>query len=34
MASDEMFEFSVVRGDIGGVAVMYSSGGGLLVIGA
>nr|AGN72571.1 NADH dehydrogenase subunit 6 [Channa argus x Channa maculata] len=34
VASDEMFEFSVVRGDIGGVAVMYSSGGGLLVIGA
>ncbi|YP_004285825.1 NADH dehydrogenase subunit 6 (mitochondrion) [Channa argus] len=34
VSSDEMFEFSVVRGDVGGVAVMYSSGGGLLVIGA
>nr|AKS03562.1 NADH dehydrogenase subunit 6 [Centropyge aurantia] len=31
---DEFNEFSVSRGDIGGVALMYSSGGGLLVVGA
>nr|BAV69506.1 NADH dehydrogenase subunit 6 [Capoeta capoeta sevangi] len=29
---DGLKEFSVLRGDIGGVAVMYSSGGGMLVI--
>nr|YP_009450359.1 NADH dehydrogenase subunit 6 [Centropyge deborae]APU51287.1 NADH dehydrogenase subunit 6 [Centropyge deborae] len=31
---DEFSEFSVLRGDVGGVALMYSSGGGLLVVGA
>nr|YP_001491238.1 NADH dehydrogenase subunit 6 [Zanclus cornutus]BAF51749.1 NADH dehydrogenase subunit 6 [Zanclus cornutus] len=31
---DELGEFSMLRGDIGGVAMMYSSGGGMLVIGA
>nr|YP_010956638.1 NADH dehydrogenase subunit 6 [Brotula barbata]WMY89731.1 NADH dehydrogenase subunit 6 [Brotula barbata] len=31
---DELAEFSVFRGDIGGVAVMYSSGGGMLMISA
>nr|YP_001491511.1 NADH dehydrogenase subunit 6 [Chaetodontoplus septentrionalis]BAF80426.1 NADH dehydrogenase subunit 6 [Chaetodontoplus septentrionalis] len=31
---DELGEFSVLRGDIGGVALMYSLGGGLLVVGA
>nr|YP_009179421.1 NADH dehydrogenase subunit 6 [Garra qiaojiensis]AHC02275.1 NADH dehydrogenase subunit 6 [Garra qiaojiensis] len=29
---DELNEFSVLRGDISGVAIMYSSGGGMLVI--
>uniref|UniRef100_UPI0030FE0132 NADH dehydrogenase subunit 6 n=1 Tax=Rypticus randalli TaxID=3127374 RepID=UPI0030FE0132 len=31
---EEIMEFSVVRGDIGGVALMYSEGGGLLFISA
>nr|YP_010133182.1 NADH dehydrogenase subunit 6 [Etheostoma fonticola]QQL02946.1 NADH dehydrogenase subunit 6 [Etheostoma fonticola]QQL02959.1 NADH dehydrogenase subunit 6 [Etheostoma fonticola] len=31
---DELEEFSVFRGDIGGVALMYSAGGGMLVISA
>lgn len=31
---DELSEFSVFRGDIVGVALMYSSGGGILVISA
>nr|YP_008593559.1 NADH dehydrogenase subunit 6 [Thyrsitoides marleyi]BAN83514.1 NADH dehydrogenase subunit 6 [Thyrsitoides marleyi] len=31
---DEMAEFSVFRGDMGGVALMYSLGGGMLVISA
>nr|YP_009122055.1 NADH dehydrogenase subunit 6 [Chaetodontoplus mesoleucus]AJH65813.1 NADH dehydrogenase subunit 6 [Chaetodontoplus mesoleucus] len=31
---EELSEFSVLRGDVGGVAVMYSLGGGLLVVGA
>nr|YP_010950174.1 NADH dehydrogenase subunit 6 [Liopsetta glacialis]WMI36091.1 NADH dehydrogenase subunit 6 [Liopsetta glacialis] len=31
---DELAEFSVFRGDIGGVAMMYSSGGWLLIISA
>nr|YP_009687579.1 NADH dehydrogenase subunit 6 [Chaetodontoplus poliourus]QDX14965.1 NADH dehydrogenase subunit 6 [Chaetodontoplus poliourus] len=31
---DELSEFSVLRGDVGGVALMYSLGGGLLVVGA
>lgn len=31
MAADGLKEFSVLRGDISGVAVIYSSGGGLLV---
>nr|YP_010948088.1 NADH dehydrogenase subunit 6 [Pseudopleuronectes americanus]WMI35116.1 NADH dehydrogenase subunit 6 [Pseudopleuronectes americanus] len=31
---DELAEFSVFRGDIGGVALMYSSGGWLLIISA
>nr|YP_009072513.1 NADH dehydrogenase subunit 6 [Channa asiatica]AIP91984.1 NADH dehydrogenase subunit 6 [Channa asiatica] len=34
VSSDELFEFSVVRGDVAGVAVMYSSGGVMLVVGA
>lgn len=29
---DEFKEFSVVRGDSGGVALMFSSGGGVLVV--
>nr|BAV69558.1 NADH dehydrogenase subunit 6 [Hampala macrolepidota] len=29
---DELKEFSVLRGDVGGVAMMYSFGGGMLVI--
>nr|UWV91725.1 NADH dehydrogenase subunit 6 [Prolabeops melanhypopterus]UWV91738.1 NADH dehydrogenase subunit 6 [Prolabeops melanhypopterus] len=29
---DELKEFSLLRGDISGVAIMYSSGGGMLVI--
>nr|YP_009132363.1 NADH dehydrogenase subunit 6 [Erilepis zonifer]AKA55155.1 NADH dehydrogenase subunit 6 [Erilepis zonifer]BAX03693.1 NADH dehydrogenase subunit 6 [Erilepis zonifer]BBU25746.1 NADH dehydrogenase subunit 6 [Erilepis zonifer] len=32
--ADELGDFSVFRGDIGGVALMYSSGGGMLVISA
>nr|AZN62424.1 NADH dehydrogenase subunit 6 [Channa diplogramma] len=32
--ADELFEFSVFRGDIGGVAMMYSLGGGMLIISA
>ena len=31
---DELGEFSVFRGDIGGVALIYSSGGWLLIISA
>nr|WNH20215.1 NADH dehydrogenase subunit 6 [Brotula multibarbata] len=31
---DELAEFSVFRGDTGGVALMYSSGGGMLLISA
>ena len=31
---DELGEFSVFRGDIGGVALMYSLGGGILIISA
>nr|YP_001491225.1 NADH dehydrogenase subunit 6 [Luvarus imperialis]WNH38131.1 NADH dehydrogenase subunit 6 [Luvarus imperialis]BAF51736.1 NADH dehydrogenase subunit 6 [Luvarus imperialis]BBU26174.1 NADH dehydrogenase subunit 6 [Luvarus imperialis] len=31
---DELGEFSVFRGDVGGVALMYSLGGGMLVISA
>lgn len=34
MPADELGEFSVFRGDVGGVALMYSSGGGMLVISA
>lgn len=34
MSADEFAEFSVFRGDIGGVALMYSAGGGILVMGA
>lgn len=34
MSADEIYEFSVFRGDISGVAVIYSSGGGILVVGA
>nr|UEP17248.1 NADH dehydrogenase subunit 6 [Garra motuoensis] len=29
---DGLNEFSILRGDVGGVAIMYSSGGGMLVI--
>lgn len=32
MVVDGLKEFSVLRGDVSGVAVMYSSGGGMLVI--
>nr|YP_008593754.1 NADH dehydrogenase subunit 6 [Pomatomus saltatrix]BAN83098.1 NADH dehydrogenase subunit 6 [Pomatomus saltatrix] len=32
--ADELAEFSVFRGDVGGVALMYSLGGGMLVISA
>nr|YP_008593611.1 NADH dehydrogenase subunit 6 [Gymnosarda unicolor]UGW52081.1 NADH dehydrogenase subunit 6 [Gymnosarda unicolor]UGW52094.1 NADH dehydrogenase subunit 6 [Gymnosarda unicolor]BAN83579.1 NADH dehydrogenase subunit 6 [Gymnosarda unicolor] len=32
--ADDMEEFSVFRGDVGGVALMYSLGGGMLVISA
>nr|YP_009058435.1 NADH dehydrogenase subunit 6 [Howella brodiei]BAP40464.1 NADH dehydrogenase subunit 6 [Howella brodiei] len=34
MSADELGEFSVSRGDTGGVALMYSLGGGMLVISA
>ena len=33
MSVDELGEFSIVRGDVGGVALMYSSGGWMLVVG-
>nr|YP_002154463.1 NADH dehydrogenase subunit 6 [Ptychochromoides katria]BAG69535.1 NADH dehydrogenase subunit 6 [Ptychochromoides katria] len=32
-SADEYSEFSVFRGDIGGVALMYSAGGGMLIMG-
>lgn len=32
MPADDMGELSTFRGDMGGVALMYSSGGGILVI--
>nr|YP_002154489.1 NADH dehydrogenase subunit 6 [Tylochromis polylepis]BAG69561.1 NADH dehydrogenase subunit 6 [Tylochromis polylepis] len=34
VSADEFVEFSVFRGDVGGVALMYSVGGGVLVMGA
>nr|YP_009142148.1 NADH dehydrogenase subunit 6 [Coreoperca herzi]AKG63681.1 NADH dehydrogenase subunit 6 [Coreoperca herzi] len=34
VTADELGEFSVFRGDVGGVALMYSSGGNMLVISA
>nr|WNH17159.1 NADH dehydrogenase subunit 6 [Abudefduf sordidus] len=34
VSADEFGEFSVFRGDIAGVALMYSMGGGMLVMGA
>nr|YP_009235704.1 NADH dehydrogenase subunit 6 [Sphyraena jello]AMD38545.1 NADH dehydrogenase subunit 6 [Sphyraena jello] len=34
MSSDEVGEFSMFRGDVGGVALMYSAGGWLLVVSA
>lgn len=34
LSVEEFGEFCVLRGDAGGVAMMYSSGGGMLVIGA
>lgn len=34
VSADELGEFSLFRGDIGGVALMYSVGGGILVISA
>nr|WNH23769.1 NADH dehydrogenase subunit 6 [Plectroglyphidodon phoenixensis] len=34
VSADEFAEFSVFRGDIAGVALMYSMGGGILVMGA
>nr|YP_010729842.1 NADH dehydrogenase subunit 6 [Aphanius iberus]WEF74357.1 NADH dehydrogenase subunit 6 [Aphanius iberus] len=34
VASDELAELSIIRGDVGGVALMYSSGGFMLIIGA
>nr|BAG69509.1 NADH dehydrogenase subunit 6 [Pseudetroplus maculatus] len=34
VAADEFMEFSVFRGDVGGVALMYSLGGGFLVLAA
>ncbi|YP_006666218.1 NADH dehydrogenase subunit 6 (mitochondrion) [Astatotilapia calliptera] len=34
VSADEFVEFSVFRGDVGGVALMYSMGGGVLVMGA
>nr|YP_010731234.1 NADH dehydrogenase subunit 6 [Channa aurantimaculata]WEG37975.1 NADH dehydrogenase subunit 6 [Channa aurantimaculata] len=33
VSADELFEFSALRGDMGGVAEMYSSGGVMLMIG-
>lgn len=32
MAVDEFKEFSVLRGDTSGVALMYSQGGGILIV--
>jgi len=32
VAVDEFKEFVVLRGDVGGVALMYSFGGGMLVV--
>lgn len=29
---DELVDFSVIRGDMGGVALMYSWGGGILIL--
>lgn len=34
MTADELGDFLMVRGDVGGVALMYSLGGGMLVISA
>lgn len=34
MPADEFGELSVLRGDIGGVALIYSLGGGILVLSA
>nr|BBM34925.1 NADH dehydrogenase subunit 6 [Blepsias cirrhosus] len=34
VSADENVDFSVFRGDVGGVALMYSSGGGMLVMSA
>lgn len=34
MPADDLGEISVLRGDVGGVALMYSLGGGMLVISA
>lgn len=34
MPADELSELSVLRGDIGGVALIYSLGGGMLVLSA
>nr|YP_009672852.1 NADH dehydrogenase subunit 6 [Craterocephalus stramineus]QDE53160.1 NADH dehydrogenase subunit 6 [Craterocephalus stramineus] len=34
ITADEMTEFAMFRADIGGVAVMYSAGGGLLILAA
>lgn len=34
MPVDDVKEFSVFRGDIGGVASMYSLGGGILIVSA
>lgn len=34
MSADEFSEFSVFRGDVGGVGLIYSIGGGLLIMGA
>nr|YP_009459854.1 NADH dehydrogenase subunit 6 [Channa gachua]AUT14038.1 NADH dehydrogenase subunit 6 [Channa gachua]QIC20577.1 NADH dehydrogenase subunit 6 [Channa gachua] len=33
VSADELFEFSALRGDMGGVAEMYSSGGVMLMVG-
>nr|WJQ22113.1 NADH dehydrogenase subunit 6 [Craterocephalus stercusmuscarum fulvus] len=34
VTSDEVSEFVMFRGDVGGAALMYSAGGGLLILGA
>nr|YP_010892721.1 NADH dehydrogenase subunit 6 [Craterocephalus fluviatilis]WJQ22100.1 NADH dehydrogenase subunit 6 [Craterocephalus fluviatilis] len=34
ITADEVSEFAMFRGDVGGVALMYSSGGGMLILGA